>query len=140
MNLEEYPELQTNSPEILQTPAILLEEIEWGIKSLANEKSPGNDGIPGELLKAGGKTMAKWIHRICQAILNGADIPNDWKEPQSFQYTKRGMLQNVRTTDLLAYYHMHIRSLQRFYKKESIEEKKKSSMKNKQASEGEEEQ
>ena len=62
------------------------------------------------------------------------------RKPQSFQYTKKGMLQNVRTTDLLAYYHMHIRSLQRFYKKESIEEKKKSSMKNKQASEGEEEQ
>ena len=34
--------------------------------------------------------MANWIHKICQAILNGADIPNDWKETTIIPIYKKG--------------------------------------------------
>jgi len=56
-----------------------LEEIEMQIKTLKHNKSPGQDGIQAELLKKGGKEMAKRIWDLIGSIWRKECLPEDWK-------------------------------------------------------------
>ena len=57
---------------------ILLSEVENAIDKLNNNKSPGIDEIPAELIKAGGPQMAKEIHLICNKIWKEGRWPTAW--------------------------------------------------------------
>src|ERR1043165_5836853 len=56
---------------------ILLEEVEWAIKHLKNNRSPGLDGITGEMIRAGGDELMKEMHVLCKQIWNEGKIP-EW--------------------------------------------------------------
>ena len=57
---------------------ILLSEVENAINKLKNNKSPGIDEIPAELIRAGGPQTAKEIHVICNKIWKEGRWPTDW--------------------------------------------------------------
>ena len=47
---------------------VLLNEVEEAVCSLKDDKSPGIDNIPAELLKHGGEAVTTMLTRICQNI------------------------------------------------------------------------
>ena len=53
--MEEYPELRREPWNRQETPDIMTDEVRKAIGTLANGKAPGIDGIPKELLAAGGE-------------------------------------------------------------------------------------
>lgn len=54
-------------------------EIQVIIKTLKNNKAPGEDGIMAEMLKYGEETIVKKISQICEEIWKTEKIPDDWK-------------------------------------------------------------
>ena len=44
---------------------ILVEEVQKAVKKLKNNKSPGNDGIIGEMIEHGGPHLIEEIHQLC---------------------------------------------------------------------------
>jgi len=53
-------------------------EVVQAINKLKNRKSPGTDGIPGELIQAGGEVVIDHIHEICQEAWEEEKIPEEW--------------------------------------------------------------
>jgi hypothetical protein len=45
-------------------------EVEIAIESLKRYKSPGSDGIPAELIQAGGEILCSKIHKLIKSIWN----------------------------------------------------------------------
>ncbi|KAL4126110.1 hypothetical protein QTP88_010339 [Uroleucon formosanum] len=66
------------------------EETYKAIGNLKNWKSPGSDGIPGELIKYGGKEMHYFMFRICQKIWKGEHLPTPWNEAVIIPLHKKG--------------------------------------------------
>lgn len=50
------------------------------INQLKNWKAPGQDGIPAELIKLGGKRLHKAIHILCKHIWDEEKLPDEWNE------------------------------------------------------------
>jgi hypothetical protein len=57
---------------------------------LESYKSPGNDQIPVELIKAGGKTLYSEIHTLICSIWNEEELPQQWKESIIVLIYKKG--------------------------------------------------
>lgn len=49
-------------------PCILMEEVKWAVKKLANNRSAGVDQITAEVLRATGSIGMRILHDICQAV------------------------------------------------------------------------
>lgn len=88
-NNEKYKELvyHTAEPELL-APSI--EEIEIIIKSLKNNKSPGDDNINSELLKIAGKDILINLHQIITNIWNTEQIEQEWSSSVICPIFKKG--------------------------------------------------
>ena len=54
-------------------------EVELAIEKLKCHKSTGNDQIPAELIKAGGRTIRGEIHKCIISIWNKKELPEEWK-------------------------------------------------------------
>eukprot|EP00794_Sanderia_malayensis_P014613 gene14613-biopygen11704 len=65
------------SPSETASP-ILLSEIEHSVRSLKNNKTPGIDNVPGELLKYGRQEPIKVLHSLCNKVLETGTWPKDW--------------------------------------------------------------
>jgi hypothetical protein len=70
-------EIHTAEPLVSERSA---SEVEVAIKKLKSKKSPGNDQIPAEMIKAGGRTIHGEIHKLIIYILNKEKLPDEWKE------------------------------------------------------------
>ena len=57
---------------------ILYSEIEAAIQRLKRNKSQGPDGITAEMLQAGGESLARQIHNLCNKAWHGGIISEDW--------------------------------------------------------------
>jgi hypothetical protein len=55
-------------------------EVEIAIAKLKKYKSPGNDQIPAELIKAGGGMLLSTINKLINSIWNKKQLPDQWKE------------------------------------------------------------
>ena len=67
-------EIHTAEP-LVPEPSIL--EVELAIEKLKSHKSPGNDQMPAELIKAGGSTIRCAIHKLITAIWNKKELPGE---------------------------------------------------------------
>ena len=85
---------------------ILLSEVENAINKLKNNKSPGIDDIPAELIRAGGPQIAKEIHVICNKIWKEGRWPTDWSRSILVMLPKKGCLRectNYRSISLISH-------------------------------------
>uniref|UniRef100_A0A803U173 ribonuclease H n=1 Tax=Anolis carolinensis TaxID=28377 RepID=A0A803U173_ANOCA len=71
-------------------PDILRSEIEWALRSTANNKAAGDDGIPAELLKIWKDDVVKVMHAICQQIWKTQEWPSHWKKSIYIPIPKKG--------------------------------------------------
>ena len=85
---------------------ILYEEVERAVKHLKKNKSPGNDGIRGEMMTAGGEKLTKEIHEVCKLVWNEGKIPEEWTKSTLVTIPKKGDLtecKNYRTIALMSH-------------------------------------
>ena len=53
--------------------------VEMTIGTLKNHKPPGFDQIPAELIKAVGRTICSWFHKLIISIWYKGELPEEWK-------------------------------------------------------------
>ncbi|CAG4950935.1 unnamed protein product [Colias eurytheme] len=85
-------------------PDISLYEIKSALKSMKNEKAPGEDGVPVELLKLGGKTALLELQRLFNQVLMEGITPKPWKNALVTLIYKKGektQLNNYRPISIL---------------------------------------
>ena len=89
-----------NEPEVMEA------EVEWAIKQLKDNKAPGQDGIPIEMVKAGDGVMTKTITKICNNIWTTGKWPADWKSSVFIPLFKKGdakECENYRTIAMISH-------------------------------------
>jgi hypothetical protein len=57
---------------------------------LKRYKSPDGDGIPAELIHAGGEILRSKIHKLIKSIWNKKELPDQWKESIIVPVHKKG--------------------------------------------------
>ena len=94
-------EIHTAEPLVPEPTAL---DVELAIEKLKSHKSPGNDQILAELIKAGGRTIRSAIHKLIIAIWDKEKLPEEWKESVIVPIHKNGdktECNNYRGTSLL---------------------------------------
>src|SRR6218665_2423199 len=89
---------QTDTTDYEMEPEVMEAEVEWAIKQLKDNKDPGQDGIPIELIKAEEDAMIKIIKKICNSIWKTGKWPEDWKGSTFIPIFKKEMQEVVITT------------------------------------------
>ena len=76
------PSILDNIPNALQAENLNdqpeFSETVRAINSLKNNKSPGPDGIPSELIKEGGRPLHQRLHNLIKTIWIKENIPSEW--------------------------------------------------------------
>ena len=84
--LDELPIFPTvHEMDVLPT----IEEVEAAIAGLRNCKAAGPDGIPPEVYKFGGRSLAVTMLNYCLACWENGDIPVQWKRAKMISIYKR---------------------------------------------------
>ena len=68
------------------------EKIEEGLRAVANNKDPGLDFIPAELIKWGGNTMVDKLTNISTIVWHTVKAPDEWKCGAIVKLQKKGDL------------------------------------------------
>jgi hypothetical protein len=63
-------------------------EVETAIAKLKKYKSPGIYNIPAELIQARGEILLSVIHNLINSIWNNEELPDQWKGPLLYKFTK----------------------------------------------------
>jgi len=79
----------------LELPEPSMDEIELIVKSLKNNKAPGENNINSELLKIAGKDLLKILHHLISSIWKSEKIENDWNTAILCPIFKKGDLTNT---------------------------------------------
>ena len=69
---------------------ITIEEFEKAISRMKNGKSPEDEGLPVEVLKAGGATAANKLLKIFNAAYKAELVPSDWQKGVISPILKKG--------------------------------------------------
>ena len=69
--------------------SLIFSETLEAINSLKNKKSPGTDGIPGEVLKSGGTALHHELHQLILSIWVAEEVPQQWKNARIISIYKR---------------------------------------------------
>ena len=100
-------DLKRITPTNIEGPQeILYSEVEEAIHSLKKNKSPGPDGITAEMLQAGGKKLAREIHKLCNKAWQEGTIPKEWGKSIFVPIPKKGDLSecsNYRTISFISH-------------------------------------
>lgn len=72
------------------------EEVTDGLKSLANGKAPGEDGIAGEFVKTTGLERVKEFTKVFNKIWKGGSIPEGWESAIIVPIHKNGSNKDAR--------------------------------------------
>jgi hypothetical protein len=73
---------------------ILYSEVQAAISSLKRNKSPGSDGVTAEMLQAGGESLSREIHKLCNKAWHEGTIPQEWGKSILIPIPKKGDLSN----------------------------------------------
>jgi hypothetical protein len=65
-------------------------EVEIAIANLKIYKSPVSDGIPAELIQAGGEILRSKIDKLINCLWNKEELPGEWKESIMVPVLKKG--------------------------------------------------
>ena len=65
-------------------------KVELPIEKLKSHKSQGNDQIPVEMIKTGGRTIRHEIHKLIISTWNDEEMPEEWKESIVVPIYKKG--------------------------------------------------
>jgi hypothetical protein len=87
-------------------PPPLRTEVAKAIRDTASGKSTGPDEVPVELFKTGGDTVLDRMHRICVALWETGEWPDDWADSIFITLPKKGDLKqctNYRTIALVSH-------------------------------------
>jgi len=101
---KEYTELLYNDDSELfqfngaKEPNILLGEVEWALKQLPNNKSPGIDNIPGEMLKSIPIKRLLYYVKKFGKLMNGLSIR---KNQYSYLFTKKEIVKIMQIIEQL---------------------------------------
>ena len=96
-------QITTNQPSPLP---VLREEVEEAIRKLPDNKSPGVDNIPAELIKHGGTPIIDLMTTICQKIWQTKQWPTKWTQSLIIPIPKKTnsrQCQNHRTISLICH-------------------------------------
>jgi hypothetical protein len=116
LNLSDSPAEQVlieeiiNDNQTVDTPSY--NEICYIINNLKTNKAAGSDNIPPELIKNGGRTLRKALHRLTLNIWDNEQLPDQWNEGIICPIFKKGDRLNVRIIDKLRYSISHTRYMQ----------------------------
>ncbi|XP_054281242.1 uncharacterized protein LOC128998911 [Macrosteles quadrilineatus] len=91
-NREEEGQFQNVQP-MINPPT--LEEVWNTVKNLKNNKAPGGDNIPAELLKAGGQSIIEELHKLILDVWEKEEIPMEWKIATIVPIHKKGDTRHV---------------------------------------------
>lgn len=92
---EVVEELEDIAPPVVEhTQDILYSEVQTAIRALKRNKSPGSDGIPAEMLQAGGEPLARQIYQLCNKAWHEGTIPEEWGKSILVPIPKKGDLSN----------------------------------------------
>ena len=71
-------ELKNISPPLADSQNnILVEKVQKAVKKLKNNKSPGNDGITGKMIKHGGPHLIEELHQLCNKAWKTSIAPTE---------------------------------------------------------------
>ena len=70
--------VQTDDPR--EEEEAMTSEVEWAVKELKRNKSPGSDNVSAELIQEGGEATTKIMHKLCNEILRTKKWPSLWTE------------------------------------------------------------
>ena len=116
---------------------ILRKEVEAAVQSLKKGKSAGVDNIPAELVQAGEEDVITALTTICNKIWQTREWPTPWTQSLVITLPKKGNLQqcqNYRTISLICH---QSKVMLKIILKDLIHKQRRSSPKNRQASEQE---
>uniref|UniRef100_A0A803STX0 ribonuclease H n=1 Tax=Anolis carolinensis TaxID=28377 RepID=A0A803STX0_ANOCA len=82
--------IEDSFDDVVSEPDVLRSEVEWALRSTANNKAAGDDGIPAELFKILKDDAVKMMHAICQQIWKTQEWPSDWKKSIYIPIPKKG--------------------------------------------------
>ena len=78
------------SPDNLEPPPFIEEEINKALKDMKNNKAPGIDQLTSDIIKLGGDEALKQITKIFNEILKNRKITPEWKEAKIIILHKKG--------------------------------------------------
>ena len=84
---------------------ISMEEECSSIRRLKNGKAPGVCGVTGVMLKAGGRAVVQWLHKIIDLTWRSGNVPMDWQKALIVPIRKKGSrtkCENYRGISLLS--------------------------------------
>jgi hypothetical protein len=87
-------------------PPPLRSEVARAIRQTASRKSTGPDEVPAELFKEGGESVLDRMHRICVAIWETGEWPEEWTYSTFIPLPKKGDMKqcgNYRTIALVSH-------------------------------------
>lgn len=83
-------------------PPILYSEIEKALHQMKRDKSPGQDGITIELLRAGGKPVLQVLVKLFNDVMLKKQTPESWKKAIVTIIHKKRHTHNYRPISLLS--------------------------------------
>lgn len=97
-------ESHTERDEGCEKLEISMDEMDKAIKHLKNDKTPGEDGLTNELIKAGGINLCQHICTLFNQILEENIIPLEWETGNIILLHKKGpkeLMENYRPISIL---------------------------------------
>lgn len=99
-------EENTTKWEHVPEPPPLKSEVARAIGQTASRKATGPDDVPVELFQKGGETTVERMHRICMAIWENGEWPDEWTQSIFIPLPKKGdkkQCTNYRTIALVSH-------------------------------------
>jgi hypothetical protein len=84
--------IQGMSAESQIVSELTMEEVQKMLHKMKNNKSPGVDTIPSELIKFGGESLIKQIYELIRKVWAQEQIPDEWKRSIICPIYKKGDL------------------------------------------------